>query len=323
MSFRIKKHKQIKKNSGNLSIDFLHQEKLNYFEKNKGNPDVQKEMIDYFLNTCDILNEYYNKKDIIKTINPYDDNFQVNENDLELEKKYYEVCNITYKCDLKKTNLNICCDEEMILSHDSFYTCYNCGKVGQIFINGSTFKQIQETFITNKFVYKRINYFNDWLKQIQASENSDIPNELVSRLKEELNRRNIKDLSKLKPYLIKKILKELKESKYYENINLIISKLTNKPPLIIPNDIIEKMKIMFSSIQEPYERHKGTRTNFFSYPYILYKFCELLDVKEYLKCIQLLKSRDKILHHDILWKKIIYEMQQKEGMKLWRFIPSC
>lgn len=280
-------------------------------------------MDDYFLNTCHILEEYYNKKDKIKTINPYDDDFQTNENDLELERKYYEICNIAYKCDIKRTNMSICCDEEMILSPDYFYTCYQCGKVGQMYINGSTFKQIQETFITNKFVYKRINYFNDWLKQIQASENSDIPNKLITRLREELSKRSIKDLSKLKPYLVKKILKELKEPKYYENINLIISKLTNKPPVIIPTNVIEKMKIMFSSIQEPYEKLKGTRTNFFSYSYILYKFCELLDIKEYLKCLQLLKSRDKILHHDILWKKIIIEMQQKEGDELWRFIPSC
>lgn len=323
MSFRIKKQKQVKKTSGNLSIDFLHQEKLLYFERNKDNYLVQEEMNNYFLDTCHILNEYYNKKDTVKTINPYEDNFQVNENDLELEKKYYEICNITYKFDLKKTNTSVCCDEDMILSPECFYTCYKCGKVGQIYINGSTFKQIQETFITNKFVYKRINYFNDWLKQIQASENSDIPNELITKLKEELCKRNIKDLSKLKPYLIKKILKELKEPKYYENINLIISKLTNRSPLIIPNDVIERMKIMFSSIQEPYEKLKGTRTNFFSYSYILYKFCELLGLKEYLKCLQLLKSRDKILQHDILWKKIIIDMQKKEGEELWRFIPSC
>lgn len=208
------------------------------------------------------------------------------------------------------------------MTEEYYFTCSVCGKVGDILINNSTFKQIQETHVTNKFVYKRINYFNDWLKQIQGNEVSDVPQEVMKEIRQEISKRNIIDMNKIKPYLMKKILKELHYPKYYENINLIISKLTDKPNLIIPMDIAEKMKRMFSAIQEPYEKLKGSRTNFFSYPYILYKFCELLDMTDYLKYIQLLKGREKILNHDILWKKIILDMQKKEGDTFWRYIPS-
>ena len=39
----------------------------------------------------------------------------------------------------------------------------------------------------------------------------------------------------------------------------------------------DKLKLMFSEIQEPFEKHcPPTRKNFLSYSYVLYKFCELL-----------------------------------------------
>lgn len=322
MSFKVKKQKQPqKKVIENLSIDFLHEQKLAYFKNNKDLPGINDQMVEYFLNTCDILAEYHKKKDVITKINPYE--MEVINHDIELERRYYEICNIDYKFGIKRTKSTICCEQEMDLSSESFYVCYLCGKVGEIFINGRTFKQTQETFVSAKFVYKRINYFNDWLKQIQASENSDIPNDVYLKVKDEIRMRNI-DVNKIKPYLVKKILKEMKEPKYYENINLIISKLTNKPALRIPEHIQQKLKQMFDKIQEPYETLKiGTRTNLLSYSYLLYKFFELLDLREYLKHLQLLKSRDKILSHDVIWKKIIIEMQRKEGDSMWKFIPSC
>lgn len=322
MSFKIKKQRQIKPPVGNLSIEFLHEEKLKYFELNKHNSVIQEEMNNYFLDTCDILTKYYENKSNIKTINPYEGNLKKNETTDELEKRYYQICDISYKFEIDKIK-NICCDEEMMLTPDSFYACSLCGKVGGVYINGSTFKQIQETVITNKFVYKRINYFKQWLKQIQGSEIVDLPNELIQKVKLELTKSNVKDLSKIKPYLIKKILKELKEPKYYENINLIISKLTNKPPVIISNSTCVQLENMFYAIQEPYEKLKGERTNSLSYPYIIYKLCELLDLKNVMGCVQLLKQRDKKLQHDVTWKKIIKEMQENDEDGLWKFIPSC
>jgi hypothetical protein len=321
MSFRLKKQKQIKQPTGNISIEFLHEEKLKYFEMNKDKDNIQEEMNNYFLDTCDILSKYYEIKSKVKTINPYDDTIKKNQN-TELEQEYYQICNIAHKFTMDKIE-NVCCNEEMNLNPDSFYACYTCGKVGGVHINGSSFKQIQETSITNKFVYKRINYFKDWIKQIQGSEMIEIPNELIDKIKLELTKTNISDLSKLKPYLVKKILKELKESKYYENINSIMSKLTNKPAITISNSMCIQMENMFYAIQEPYEKIKGERTSSLSYSFIIYKLCELLDLRDVMGCVQLSKSRDKILQYDIIWKKIIIEMKNKDDGELWKFIPSC
>ena len=52
-----------------------------------------------------------------------------------------------------------------------------------------------------------------------------------------MQKRNIKDTSKLTNLKLKKILKETNYSKYYEHIPLIISKLcSNSKPLIIPEN---------------------------------------------------------------------------------------
>ena len=62
---------------------------------------------------------------------------------------------------------------------------------------------------------------------------------------------------------------------------------------------------MFKSIQEPWELYKPKgRKNIISYSYIIYKFCELLELDHLLKYFPLLKSSKKIQEHDIIWKKV-------------------
>lgn len=162
------------------------------------------------------------------------------------------------------------------------------------------------------------------VKPIQANEITEIPEELIEDLKLELFKRNIKDTSKLTNLKLKKILKETNYSKYYEHIPLIISKLcSNSKPLIIPENIIVELKNMFLLIQEPFEKFKGDRKNFLSYPYVLYKFCEILGLGEYLDNFSLLKSRDKLMKSDIIWKKIVNEIYKKTKDYKWKYIASC
>jgi len=57
------------------------------------------------------------------------------------------------------------------------------------------------------------------------------------------------------------------------------------------------------------------RQNFTSYPYILHKFCQLLEWDELLPCFPLLKSRDKLQEADSIWEKICGDLG-------WCFYPS-
>jgi hypothetical protein len=159
--------------------------------------------------------------------------------------------------------------------------------------------------------------------QIQANETTEIPNELLEDIKIELRKRNVIDTSKLNISRVKKILKEIGNTKYYEHIPLIISKLSNSRPLCIPEELCSEFKKMFLMIQQPFEKMKGKRKNFLSYPYILYKFCEMLRLNEYLHHFTLLKSREKLLKTDVLWKRIVEDIYKTTGDPTWTFIPSC
>jgi hypothetical protein len=74
---------------------------------------------------------------------------------------------------------------------------------------------------------------------------------------------------------------------------------------------------MFGQIQKPFEKHcPENRKNFLSYSYVLYKFCELLGEDEYLPCFPLLKSKEKLYKHDIIWKEITADLG-------WQWIGTC
>jgi len=78
----------------------------------------------------------------------------------------------------------------------------------------------------------------------------------------------------------------------------------------------DKLRKMFKDIQEPFDRNcPKERKNFLSYSYVLYKFCELLGEDEFLGCFPLLKSKEKLHHQDVIWKKICKDLQ-------WEFIPT-
>jgi hypothetical protein len=89
----------------------------------------------------------------------------------------------------------------------------------------------------------------------------------------------------------------------------------NPPPTITP-EIEDKIRAMFQEIQAPFLLYcPNDRTNFLSYSYILYKFFELLELDEYKVYFPLLKSRDRLIAHDQIWKKICDYLK-------WEFIQS-
>ena len=104
---------------------------------------------------------------------------------------------------------------------------------------------------------------------------------------------------------VRSYLKKLKLNKYYEHVPHITNLLNGKEPPNMSPELEEKLRNMFRDIQEPFETHKPkSRSNFLSYSYCLYKFCELIGADEFLHCFPLLKSREKLHQQDCIWKKI-------------------
>lgn len=182
----------------------------------------------------------------------------------------------------------------------------------------------------NRIVYQKIKYFDEWLKQIQAKENSNIPMDVINLVNVEVQREKIKD--NLNINNVKRILKKINMSKYYENIPTIIYTINGLPPLDIPRNIEHTLRIMFKKVEVLWDlaKPKG-RHNFFSYPYLIHKFCQILNLTEYLVYFPLLKSREKLYKQDTIWKKIIdlivsntkeYDNDYNLRNIKWKFIPS-
>jgi predicted RNA-binding Zn-ribbon protein involved in translation (DUF1610 family) len=209
------------------------------------------------------------------------------------------------------------CGEEMIFSsNEALFNCPECGNQEFILMDSDRPSYKDPPRETSYYAYKRINHFNELLAQFQAKESTDIPQEVFDNILIELKKERITDINNLKIPKLREILRKLKYNKYYEHIPTIIYRLNGNNAPIMNRETEEKLRHMFKEIQPSFQKHcPKTRRNFLSYHYVLYKFCELLEMDEFLHCFPLLKNRDKLYQQDNIWKLICIDMA-------WEFIRS-
>jgi uncharacterized Zn finger protein (UPF0148 family) len=168
----------------------------------------------------------------------------------------------------------------------------------------------------NNYAYKKQNHLNEILNQFQAKESTEIPDDVMNEVICEIRKRRIDNIALLTEQNIREILKKLGRNRYYEHAAHILSRLNGNPPPTITPEIEDKIRAMFQEVQAPYLLYcPDERRNFLSYSYIIYKFLELLELDEYKVHFPLLKSRDRLIQHDTIWKKICEYLQ-------WEFIQS-
>ena len=198
------------------------------------------------------------------------------------------------------------CGNEMIMClNEANLTCSKCGHQEFILVDSDKPSYKDPPREVCYYAYKKINHFNEWLAQFQAKESTEIPNEIYDTILIQLKKERITNMSSLKPTKLREILRKMKASKYYEHIPHIINRLNGQNAPFMSREDEEKLRHMFREIQPSFKKHRPAgRRNFLSYGYILYKFCELLEMDEYLGCFPLLKNRDKLYLQDKTWEKI-------------------
>jgi hypothetical protein len=194
--------------------------------------------------------------------------------------------------------------------------CSECGMSETVMNTELGFKEEQEIEKTVTYSYKRENHFNEWISQFQAKESTSVPDVVISQLRSEFKKQKIKDLSEITHEKVKALLKKLNWAKYYEHVAYISTILNGIQPPTMPQELEDKLRLMFHKIQAPFEKHKpAQRKNFLSYSYTLYKLCELLGEDDYLPCFPLLKSKEKLYAQDEIWAKICKELS-------WQYIKT-
>lgn len=212
-------------------------------------------------------------------------------------------------CDYCGSEMNMCLNEAVL-------TCSDCGYVEKILVDSDKPSYKDPPRENSYYAYKHINHFNELLAQFQAKENTEIPADIYDRILIQLKKERITDMATLKPQKLREILKKLGYSKYYEHIPHIMNRLNGQNAPHISHEDEEKLRHMFREVKPCFGKHKQKgRRNFLSYSYVLYKFCELLEMDEFLKSFILLKNRDKLYLQDQTWKLICKDMG-------WQFIRT-
>lgn len=283
----------------------------------------ENDMANYIINCMPYMNKYIDEGEHKEST---DNIFNcVEKKGLERKDIYMEYLakvenmNVDRPIDKKEDKCPLCVKSNLIYCNNtSDVVCDGCGYIIDMIVSEElTYREEQESSekIIN-YSYKRENHFNEWISQFQAQEMTTIPQEVIDQLRLELKKMKIKKLDEITHTKIRTLLKKLKLNKYYEHVPYITNILNGIKAPNMPQELEERLRIMFKDIQKPFDKHcPQGRKNFLSYSYVLYKFCELLGEDEYLPCFPLLKSKEKLYQQDVIFKKICNDLK-------WEFIPT-
>jgi predicted nucleic acid-binding Zn-ribbon protein len=209
------------------------------------------------------------------------------------------------------------CGTDMMFSqNEAMLYCTECGMTEFILIDSDRPSYKDPPRESSYYAYKRINHFNELLAQFQAKGSAEIPQEILDQIIAELKKQRITDFKVIKYRQMREILRKLKMNRQYDHIPYIISRLNGSIAPVMDRETEEKLRHMFKEIQPSFQKHcPKNRRNFLSYSYVLYKFCELLELDEFLASFPLLKNRDKLYQQSKVWESICKEMG-------WEFIRS-
>ncbi|ATZ80573.1 late transcription factor [Bodo saltans virus] len=284
----------------------------------KAKKQIKKRRNDIVVGNCksiiELMNESSkqpqndNENNISKQGNLIDINTNINR--ATYQDKFLCLIDKNYACSrVKNTKLFTCnqCGVELFLS-EGCIICKDCGIIDYIVIENENVNHKDSMNEKQKYPYRKINHLKEKINQFQSKETADVPEEIYDKIYSELKKKRINPELALQRD-IKDILKKNRLTLYYEHLQQIYCKITNKPPIVLSREIEETVINMFQSMQESFQRHcpKG-RSNFLNYYYVLNKMFKIIGLYDYSDLFTLLKSKDKLRDQDAIWAKICKDM---------------
>jgi len=209
-----------------------------------------------------------------------------------------------------------CETEMMFYQNEAILSCSTCGHQDFILVDSEKPSYKDPPREMAYCAYKKVNHLNEWLAQFQAKETTEISNAVLDQIRAELRKERITDMSRLKASKLKEVIRKLKLVRCYDHVAHVLNRLNGISAPALSREIEDKLRFMFKEIQFSFVKHcPPGRSNFLSYSFVLYKFCELLELDEYLPCFPLLKSREKLYLQDKIWFKICQDMN-------WEYIAT-
>jgi hypothetical protein len=215
----------------------------------------------------------------------------------------------------KKTPMNCKdCNIELQKEDDYLFVCPNCGLAIKHFASMASYNENNRINVAQRYVYDKRGHFNDSIKKFQGKQNTTISDEVYTDLREKIKCHDI-SIEKLTKDHIYEFLKLTGHSDHYEDITLIYSELTHiSPPNI--SHLEQKLFELYDEIDPVYERVKPMgRVNFLNGQFVLFKLLQKLKFPCKEDDFYILKTREKMLEHDQIWKQICAELS-------WTYIAT-
>lgn len=225
---------------------------------------------------------------------------------------------IKQKNDERSDVCNHCKSVDIVMmSSDGYSYCNECSSMEFVVMDHDKPSYKDPPKEISYFAYKRINHLNECINQSMGKESTTINDDVFDRILIELSKQKITNMADLTYTIVKRILKSLELSKYYEHVQYIITALNGLAIKQLSPEIEDRIRSMFKQIQTPFLKHSpGSRRNFLSYSFVLHKLIQLLEQDDFLKSFPLLRSREKLHQQDLVWKLICKDLG-------WQFYPSC
>lgn len=235
-----------------------------------------------------------------------------------------------WSCDLTCKN---CKGQLRLQTLINAYICTNCGTSTTAGVR-TRFKNVKEANMciprnenfswTRKYTYKRLNHLRDTMQRMRGEHQAktDVFDSVCSKVKEYICRANA-DLKLLTPSTIRDTLKALHLNKYYGMSVAICARLNpHFEPVGFTSQQMVEINVVFLQLESVYKdmlKSIGSnRKNFMSYPYVLYRICELIGYQHenLLNSTRLLLSRNLLVQQDFMWTKMMEKLKWKKQQPL-------
>lgn len=220
-------------------------------------------------------------------------------------------------------NKNICktpgCGGTIIVNEKaSEEVCSRCGLiVGRVQLTTMNFLD-KVNYSKATLPYEPLSHFKEFISRLQGLERTEIPQNVIDDVKKRCAWNRIdprKDPEQLTYSRCRSFLQDERHANCFENICQIISIVTGRRPVILDQEQVDLLTMMFLQIIAPYQQIKGKRRNMLSYSFTTYKSCEILGYTEPLKYLPLFRDPNNTQKADVLWKGICDVLK-------YEFIPS-
>nr|QBK88324.1 MAG: late transcription factor 3-like protein [Marseillevirus LCMAC202] len=206
------------------------------------------------------------------------------------------------------------CHVELQREDDFLFVCPLCGFAVKHFASVASYQENNRINVAQRYVYDKRAHFGDSIKKFQAKQNTTISDEVYRDLWDKLHSHDI-PIERLTKDHLYEFLKLTGHSDHYEDITLIYCEMTcNTAPNI--SYLEQKLFALFDEIDPVYERVKPLgRVNFLNGQFVLFKLLQKLKYLCKEEDFYILKTREKMLEHDQIWKRICSELS-------WTYIAT-